>query len=200
MVEPPGNRSGESAPATSRAVISKSTPIAPSPTIRRLPLPVDRHGYILTDRELRVEGFDNLWSIGDGAVNLDATGSAYPATAQHAVRQGQHLARNLVNVLRGRAATPCDIRSRGSLAALGCRTGVAEVMGVKLSGFAAWFLWRTVYLLKMPGLARRVRVALDWSMDLLFPREPVQIGLSLRRTTPEDRPESVVVDESTRGR
>lgn len=152
--------------------------IAPSPLVERLSVPLDDRGYIVCDRELRVQGTDHVWAIGDSAVNPAPDGRAYPATAQHAVQQGQHLARNLVRVLRGRPPLPCDIRSKGALAALGCRTGVARVFGFKLSGFPAWFLWRTVYLMKMPGLARRLRVALDWTMDLLLPKDIVQLGLT----------------------
>lgn len=152
--------------------------IAPSPLVSRLSVPVDERGYILCDRELRVHGSKDEWAIGDSAVNIGPDGGPYPATAQHAVQQGQYLARNLVRVLRAREPLPCDIRSKGALAALGCRTGVAKVFGIKLSGFPAWFLWRTVYLMKMPGVARRLRVALDWTMDLLFPRDIVQLGLS----------------------
>ncbi len=152
--------------------------IAPSPLVARLPLPVDERGWVLCERDLRVRGAADVWAIGDAAVNLGPDGRAYPATAQHAVRQGQHLARNLARVLRGQPGRPCDISARGALAALGCRTGVAKVLGLSLSGFPAWFLWRTVYLLKMPGMARRLRIALDWTMDLLFPRDVVQLGLT----------------------
>ena len=155
--------------------------IAPNPITENWALPVDRRGYILCDRDLRVQGMDNVWAIGDGAVNADAGGNAYPATAQHAIQQGRVLAGNLAAVLRGRPTRPCDIKSRGSLAAIGCRTGVAKVYGIKLSGFAAWWLWRTVYLLKMPTLARKVRVALDWTIDVFFSRDYVQLGL--HRTT-----------------
>jgi NADH dehydrogenase len=124
-----------------------------------------------------VKGFENVWGIGDCAVNLDAGGSIYPATAQHAVREAECAARNIAALLRGRTPVPCDITPRGTLAALGCRTAVARVLGVKLSGFPAWFLWRTVYLFKMPGWGRRVRVALDWTMSLLFRRNYVQLGI-----------------------
>jgi NADH dehydrogenase len=152
--------------------------IAPSPLLHRLPLPKDDRGYLVCERDLRVSGRSDVWAIGDSAVNLGPDGAAYPATAQHAVRQGEHLAGNLIRVLRGRPTRPCDIRSKGELAALGCRTGVARVFGFKLAGFPAWFLWRTVYLMKMPGLARKARVALDWTMDLVFPRDTVELGLS----------------------
>jgi NADH:ubiquinone reductase (H+-translocating) len=162
--------------------------IAPPPLLQELSLPVDARGYLECERDLRVRGFDDLWAIGDSAANPGPDGVPYPATAQHAVQQGRHAARNIVRVLRGRSARPCDIRSRGALAALGCRTAVAKVFGFKLSGFPAWFLWRTVYLLKMPGWSRRLRVALDWTMDLLFPQDTVQLGLaSGRRGSPPAR-------------
>jgi len=104
-------------------------------------------------------------------------GAPYAATAQLAVRQAALLADNLVRAVRGEPLAAREIRPFGALAALGCRTAVAKLFGVKLSGFAAWFLWRTVYLAKMPGWARKVRVALDWAMDLVFPRTIVQLGI-----------------------
>lgn len=103
------------------------------------------------------------------------------------MQQGQHLARNIARVLRGSAPAPYAFNNRGVLAALGCRTAVAQVFGVKLSGFPAWFLWRTVYLTKMPGLARKIRVAVDWTVDLLFGREPVQLGVH-RETARTEEP------------
>jgi NADH dehydrogenase len=155
--------------------------IAPNPLLRDLDVPQDNRGYILCDADLRVSGLQNVWAIGDCAVNPDPEGRAYPATAQHAVRQGKCLADNLLRVLDGKGTAPCQIGTRGSLAALGCRTGVAEVFGLRLSGFPAWFLWRTVYLLKMPTLSRKFRVALDWSLDLLFSRDFVELGVHRRR-------------------
>jgi NADH dehydrogenase len=156
--------------------------IAPPPLVNKLNLPTDPRGYILCDRDLRVRGYERVWAVGDAAVNPDSEGAAYPATAQHAVQQAHQLAKNLSRVLRGQSAQPCDIKSKGALAALGCRTGVAKVLGIKLSGFPAWFLWRTVYLFKMPGWARRLRVALDWTMDLIFPPDPVQLGFTGSRS------------------
>ncbi len=169
--------------------------IEPNPLIKELGLPVDDRGYIRCDRDLRVEGMECVWAIGDGAVNLDRQGRAYPATAQHAVRQGVHLARNLAAVLRGAPAKPCDIKSKGAIAALGCRTGVAKVFGLQLSGFAAWWLWRTVYLMKMPKLSRKVRVALDWTIDLLFSRDYVQLGVHHAPARP-DAPPAGTVDKA----
>jgi NADH dehydrogenase len=151
--------------------------IAPSPVVATLGLPLDAKGYIQCERDLRVKGMPNVWAIGDAAVNPDADGHPYPATAQHAVRQGKHLALNLGRVLAGKETLPCDIVSQGALAALGCRTGVARVFGINLSGWPAWFLWRTVYLMKIPGWGRRLRVAIDWTLDLVFGRDPVQLGI-----------------------
>jgi len=128
--------------------------IAPNLLLTQLPLPFDDLGYILCEPDLRVRGFDNVWAIGDAAVNPDPDGKAYAPTAQNAVRQGAHLARTLLRL-----------------------AGVARIFGIKLSGFLAWFLWRSVYLSKMPGLARKVRVALDWSLDLIFGRDVVQLGV-----------------------
>jgi len=152
--------------------------IAPSPLIARIQeLPKDARGYVRCERDCRVRGFSNVWAVGDCAVNIDAAGAAYPATAQHAIREGRHVAQQIARVLDGKPTAPFDYRSHGSLAALGCRTGVAEVFGFKLSGFWAWWLWRTVYLMKMPGLGRKLRVAIDWTLDLLFPRDDVQLGV-----------------------
>ena len=151
--------------------------IAPCPLVRTLDLPKDTRGYILCEPDLRVKGTTDVWGIGDCAVNTDPTGQAYPATAQHAIREGIAAADNIAAVLGGRPTRPFVYKSRGSLAPLGCRTAVAKIGPIKLSGLTAWFLWRTVYLLKMPGLARKLRVALDWTLDWFFHRDYVQLGV-----------------------
>ncbi|MCC6661938.1 MAG: NAD(P)/FAD-dependent oxidoreductase [Phycisphaerales bacterium] len=151
--------------------------IAAPPTLAGMGLPLDERGYLVCEPDLRVRGHPNIWAIGDAAVNPGPDGRAYPATAQHGVREGAHAARNIAAVLAGRPATPCRIKSKGSLAALGRRTGVARVFGVSVEGFLAWWLWRTVYLMKMPGLGRKVRVAMDWTLDFFGRGDPVQLGL-----------------------
>lgn len=150
--------------------------IAPSSLVEALDVPKD-DGWILCEPDLRVRGHDDVWAIGDAAVNPDPAGRPYPPTAQHAVREGAHLARNLRRVACGREPEPFVFEMLGSLAPLGCRTAVARILGVKLSGFPAWFAWRTVYLAKMPGLSRKVRVAADWTLDLFFGREYAQLGV-----------------------
>ncbi len=154
--------------------------VAPPVLNEHLGVPTDEGGWIACDEDLRVKGMENVWAIGDCASNLDADGKLYPATAQHAVRQGEWLARNIGDVLRGRRARPCRIKPVGSIAPLGCRSAVAEVFGLKISGRIAWWLFRTVYLLKMPGLGRKARVAIDWTLDLVFPPDIVQMGIAAR--------------------
>lgn len=161
--------------------------IASPPLLSALGLPTDRLGYLVCEPDLRVRGRDDIWGIGDGAVNIDPQGNPYPATAQHAVREGVFLAKNLRQALRGEPTEPFRYRTMGWLAALGCRTGVAELGGIRLSGFAAWFLWRTIYLFKMPGWSRRLRVALDWTADLVFRRDFVELGVHRRDRPREDR-------------
>jgi NADH dehydrogenase len=151
--------------------------IQPPALLANTDLPKDERGYLICERDLRIKDHPNLWGVGDCAVKTDAKGNAYPATAQHGLREGVHAARNIAHVLKGEPTTPCDIVDKGSLAALGCRTGVAKVFGIRVSGFAAWWLWRTVYLIKMPGLARKLRIALDWTLELFFRRDYVQLGV-----------------------
>jgi NADH dehydrogenase len=153
--------------------------IAPNPALAGLDLPTDDRGWVLCDPDLRVKGLEHVWAIGDCSVNPAPDGRPYPATAQAAVQQGRAVADNLARVLQGQPTESCVIKDRGSLVALGCRTGVARIGRFKLAGFPAWFLWRTVYLMKMPGWGRRLRVALEWTIDLVFGRDDVQLGVLL---------------------
>jgi NADH:ubiquinone reductase (H+-translocating) len=157
--------------------------IAPSPLLAKIPgLPVDERGYIECEQNLRVSGFDDLWAIGDSAKVLDQSGKPYPATAQNATRQGTQVANNIRAVIRGEAPKPFVFGGLGSLAAIGCRTAVAKVFGIKLAGMLAWWIYRTVYVMKMPSWSRRIRIILDWTVDVFVRREPVQLGV--RRPDP----------------
>lgn len=162
--------------------------IEPNPLISSLDVPTDERGYILCDDDLRVQGMDSVWAIGDCAVNRAPDGKPYPATAQHAVGQARVAAQNIVRTLRGKPTEACTLSSKGVLAALGCRTAVARIFGIKLSGFWAWFVWRTLYLFKMPGWSRRIRVALDWTLGLLFKRNVVQLGVHRKPQTTATKP------------
>ena len=147
----------------------------PNPLLAALPCERNRAGAVVVERTLQVKGFANLWAIGDCAQipDVDHAGAFYPPTAQHAIREGRVAADNIARLLQGRSPRPFRFQTIGTLVALGHRTAVAQVRGWKFSGFLAWFLWRTVYLGKLPGLEKKVRVALDWSVDLFFPRDIV---------------------------
>jgi NADH dehydrogenase len=122
---------------------------------------------------MRVPGREGIWAAGDcAAVPLhNGNGARCPQTAQFALRQGAALARNLLEVRKGRPAKPFTFTGMGELASIGHRTAVANVMGIRMSGFLAWFIWRTVYLSKLPGIDRKLRVMVEWTMDLFFPRD-----------------------------
>jgi len=152
--------------------------ISPSPFISKVEgLPVNERGYILCDETTRVKGFDNVWAIGDSAFIPGADGKPFAATAQNASRQGPTAALNVVRSIKGEDLVPFRHSDIGSLAAIGCRTAVARVFGVKLAGFPAWFMFRTVYLMKMPSWSRRVRIVIDWTLSLFFKPEALQLGV-----------------------
>ena len=120
-------------------------------------------------------GFPGLWAVGDCAVVPDRrTGKPHPPTAQHAIREAKTAARNIAACIKGKPAVPFTFRTIGQLAAIGKRTGVARVAGVNFSGFFAWWLWRTMYLSKLPRLEKKIRVAIDWTLDLVFSKDFVQ--------------------------
>ncbi|MDX2167667.1 MAG: NAD(P)/FAD-dependent oxidoreductase [Deltaproteobacteria bacterium] len=151
---------------------------SPNPLLEGLPCARQR-GRVCVDEFLQVPEWPGVWSLGDCAVVPDrTTGGVCPPTAQHASRQGKLLAHNIAATLRGRALRPFHFRTLGQLASIGRRTGVANILGVNFSGFVAWWLWRTIYLLKLPRLERKLRVALDWTLDLLFTKDLVQCPTS----------------------
>ncbi|AKO95333.1 NADH dehydrogenase, FAD-containing subunit [Marinovum algicola DG 898] len=154
---------------------------APSPLIRGLGLPNDR-GRLRVDRRLRVEGHEDIWSLGDAAQiplveNARDRADFAPPTAQFAVREARTLARNLKAALHGRELAPFVYRSKGALASLGGHRGVAEVYGLRFAGLPAWLLWRAYYLGFLPGFATKVRVGMQWLLDSMVGRSTVQTGI-----------------------
>lgn len=151
---------------------------APSPLVRSLPLPLE-HGQIVVDRHLEVKGIDGVWAIGDNAripLGDGATEPTYaPALAQFAWREAKVLAANILARIDAQPLTPFAYHTRGTMASLGGRSGVAQIMGVRISGYLAWLAWRTFYLGMIPGLATRLRIATDWLLDLLISRSIVEI-------------------------
>ncbi|MDB6017115.1 MAG: copper transporter [Pedosphaera sp.] len=128
-------------------------------------------GRIVTERTMQVKGREWLWAAGDcAAVPMDDK-PASPPTAQFAERQGKLLGKNLARSLRQEKPKPFFHRNLGQMASIGHHVAVAEILGMRFSGFIAWWMWRTVYLFKLPGLQRKLKVMVDWTMDLFFPRD-----------------------------
>ncbi len=151
--------------------------VKPEPVGSRSGFPVDGRGRVVVDEFLRVPGVEDAWAAGDNAAVPDlSTGGISPPTAQHALRQARRLGANVLASLEGRSLEPFRWRNLGQLCSLGRYKGAATVMGLRLKGFPAWFLHRTYHLLMMPTLNRRVRIVMDWTVGLVFPRDVVQLG------------------------
>ena len=148
--------------------------VSPNPLLEMLDCAKER-GRLVTNEFLEVENFPGVWALGDCAAVPDpASGKSCPPTAQHAIRQGKVVAENIVAAINGGRRRRFEFKTIGALASIGKRTGVARIMGVNFSGFVAWWLWRTIYLSKLPRFEKKVRVALDWFLDLLFSKDLVQ--------------------------
>ncbi len=151
--------------------------VKPSPLARESGLPVDDQGRLVVDRSLRVEGVEDVWGAGDAAAVPDeTTGGLSPPTAQHGLRQGKRVAGNIQAALAGDPLQPFIYANIGGVCSLGRYKGVAIVKGLKFKGFLGWFLHRSYHLLAMPTWARRVKIAMDWTVALLFPRDLAQLG------------------------
>jgi NADH dehydrogenase len=149
---------------------------SPNPLLQELPCKKER-GRIVVDQFMEVVGWPGVWALGDCAAVPDrSTGKLYPPTAQHALRQGKVLAHNIAAEIRETPKKPFVFSTIGQLAAIGMRTGVANILGIKFSGFIAWWIWRTIYLSKLPRFEKKLRVALDWTLDLLFSKDIVQFS------------------------
>jgi NADH dehydrogenase len=136
-------------------------------------------GRLVVDSHLELTGYEGeVWVVGDCGAIKTATGIPAPPTAQHAVRQAKTVARNIVAVMNGTPRSTFSFEGLGKLGSLGHHSAIADIFGIHISGFFAWWLWRTIYLFKMPGWNRKVRIATDWLMDLLFPPDMVQLRVT----------------------
>lgn len=144
---------------------------SPAPVIAGLTAPKEK-GRLATEPDLRIKGATNVWAIGDCASIINSlNGEVSPTTGQFAERQGHQCAQNIVHVLRGQPTRPFRFKLLGELCSIGGQSAVADLFGLHLSGFLAWFIWRGVYLFKLPTLGRRFQVGFDWASLLLFPRD-----------------------------
>jgi NADH:ubiquinone reductase (H+-translocating) len=151
---------------------------APVALIKKIGLPLER-GRLKTEPDMRVTGSANVWAFGDCAAVPNAWNAQIsPPTAQFALRQAKQLAANLVRVQRGEATRPFHFRPQGLLATIGHHNGVAEIYRLKFSGLLAWFLWRTVYLMKIPTFGRKLNVLVDWTWDIFFKPNVVEVRVN----------------------
>jgi NADH dehydrogenase len=157
--------------------------VTPSPVIGVLDCKRGHHGGIVVDACCAVEGHPGVWALGDcGEVPQPGGHKNYAPTAQNAMREGPQVARNIVALMQGKRPQPFVYQPIGELALVGKRSGVASLYGIHLSGLVAWALWRGIYLTKMPGLGKRVRIGLDWVLDLLGGREVAELPVARSRS------------------
>ncbi|HEU0273967.1 MAG TPA: NAD(P)/FAD-dependent oxidoreductase [Candidatus Udaeobacter sp.] len=163
---------GTSIPATT---LIWTAGVKPSPVIAQLPCEKER-GRLLVSEYLAVTGVPGLWAAGDcAAVPILNTENFHPPTAQHGLREGATVAKNIEAIILDRPLKPFRYKMMGQLASIGHHTGVAMVFGIKFSGFIAWWFWRSVYLMKLPRLAKKLRVMASWTLDLFFGQEIEQM-------------------------
>jgi NADH dehydrogenase len=137
-------------------------------TARLQPLAMER-GRIACQPDLSVAGADGVWAVGDCALIRNGEQGLAPPTAQFAIAEARHLAKNLIACCLGRATRPFNYTARGMMATVGHLKGVAKIFGVPLSGLLAWMLWRAYYLSQMPTFGRKVRIFVEWSWGMFFP-------------------------------
>ena len=153
-----------------------TTGVAPHPSLRELSVPLDEHGRVPVDRELRVEGMESVWAVGDCAAVPEPGGGLSPGTAQHAIRQGRTAGRNVAAALGNGKMSPFSYRDRGSFVNLGRYKAVAKAGRFKFRGFPAWWMARTYHLSQIPGAVRKLRAVLDWTIGLPFKRDVAEVG------------------------
>jgi len=151
------------------------------PVVGQFGLPLDERGRIVADSHLQVTGFDNVWAIGDCAAVPDPArkGECCPPTAQHAIRQGRVVARNVARALgggHGRRSQKFTYKTKGVFVDMGRRKAVATTGPITWSGTPAWMLARTYHLAALPGSGRRARLLVDWNIGLLFGRDTAELG------------------------
>jgi NADH dehydrogenase len=154
----------------------------PNPLLREVGLETDKRGAARVDTTLAISGHRGLWALGDCAVIVDAkNGQPCPPTAQFALREGKVVARNIKAAMQNKKLEDFHFDSMGALCVVGYHNACAELnlpwpirKSVRFSGLLAWLMWRGIYLSKLPGLERKVRVFIDWTTELFFPRDIVQ--------------------------
>jgi NADH:ubiquinone reductase (H+-translocating) len=163
--------------------------VTPSKLIKDLSCEHDKRGRIVVNNYLQVHKYDGVFALGDCASITDPhTNKPYPPTAQHAIREGKVAAKNLISILKNRrekgeakekksSLKRFDYKTRGTMAEIGKRTGVGDILGLKVHGFVAWWIWRTYYLANLPTIEKKIRVVIDWTIDLFFKRDVTKLKM-----------------------
>ena len=143
--------------------------VTPNELVKRLDCKHDKNGLIKTMDTLELESYSNIYAIGDCAASTNPfSGNPYPPTAQNAIKQGQLAAQNIINDIEGKRQKKIRYKTRGTMATIGKRVGIAKIFGFKFTGLIAWWMWRTFYLSKLPTLKKKLRIIGDWSIELIF--------------------------------
>jgi NADH dehydrogenase len=159
---------GESIPAD---LLVWAAGVSPNPILNDIPCEL-KNGRVMVSSNLEVPEAPGVWAVGDCAAIIDPTSKLlYPPTAQHALREGRRVAENIYARLLGKQPKPFRFKMLGQLATIGRRTGVARIFGLKFSGALGWMLWRTVYLMKLSRFEKKLRVGLQWALDMIFERD-----------------------------
>jgi NADH:ubiquinone reductase (H+-translocating) len=145
-----------------------------SPELSRFGLPLDERGRVKVDETLRVQGHEHVWALGDDAAvpNTATPGEVDPPTQQHALRQARRLAKNIAGEPK-----PYHYRMLGQVATLGRYKGIADVLGLRFTGFLGWFITRTYHLYQLPLFSRKLRVVTDWTTSLFFRRDIAELSM-----------------------
>ena len=145
--------------------------------IQSLDIEHDKSGRIIVDKYLRISKYPNVFALGDCAYILDSQNKPYPPTAQHVIREAKTVSKNLISVVRGNNhLSTFEYSSKGSMEKIGKRDDVARMIGINLTGFAAWFVWKQYYLSALPVMEKRIRVGLDRFVDLFFSRDITKLN------------------------
>lgn len=194
------SKQGGGPEAIATRTIVSTVPAGPHPLLASLACKQER-GRLAVDQFLSVDGYDNVWALGDCAAVPQRDGILSPPTAQHAVRQAKVCATNIAARIGGRPLVPFAFTGLGKLGSLGRRSAVAEVLGLKFSGLPAWLLWRAIYLSKLPGFDRKVRVLADWLLDVFLPADITQVRIFRRDAVTQEHFETgqIVFDQGDHG-
>jgi NADH dehydrogenase len=169
--------------------------VSPSPILKTTPFELQK-GRVVVDSTMEVPGHPGIWAAGDCAAIMDPiTRLPYPPTAQHALREGRLIGKNIWSRLEGRQTKSFVYKAPVQLAAICRRTGVAHLFGFNVSGLVGWALWRSIYLMKLPRLEKRLRVGIEWLLNVVFERDLGQY-LTLRAIESLNR----LIDPPTRAR